>query len=249
MKKLLLGKGLRSHHPWQVSYIFVLLFNGIIVLQLGIQNVLLHVDLDCIFHLFENLVACHTAVDLNIGSALILAHLCAHVLLLKLQFSSVVLIYTYAGYPSYMMYIIYTNIQCNLYRSFGSSLISSLIISVSQVLHHVNGSFYSKPAFTINLRPPKTIQRSPAAPFFGGAFSSRTKIWCGGTVAIKKHPEIEPRFSDIFASHHTVDGRNPKQPAGMSKKPCTNNKINYQPQLVISGFLPSTVLPFRFFSH
>lgn len=189
-------------------HILVLLFNGILVLQLGIQYILLHIDLDSMFHLFENLVACHTAVDLHIGSALILAHLCAHALLLKFHFSSLVLIYTYAGYPSYVMYIIYTNIRYNLYRSLGSSLISSLIISVNQVLHHVNGWFYSKPAFTINLRPPKTIQRSPAAPFFGGAFSSRTKIWCGGTAAIKKHPEIEPRFSDIFASHHTVDGRN-----------------------------------------
>ena len=36
--------------------------------------------------------------------------------------------------------------------------------------------------------------------------------------------------------HDTVDGRNPKQPAGMYKNP-VNNAITYQPQLVIAGFL------------
>ena len=164
-------------------HIFVLLFNGILVLQLGIQYILLHL-LDSMFHLFENLVACHTAVDLHIGSALILAHLCAHALLLKFHFSSLVLIYTYAGYPSYVMYIIYTNIQYNSYRSLGSSLISSLIISVNQVLHHVNGWFYSKPAFTINLRPPKTSEvplhlssegHSPAEPRSGAVEQWQSK--------------------------------------------------------------------------
>ena len=35
--------------------------------------------------------------------------------------------------------------------------------------------------------------------------------------------------------------RNPKQPPGMVLKPVVNNGINYQPQLVNAGFLPSTV--------
>ena len=37
----------------------------------------------------------------------------------------------------------------------------------------------------------------------------------------------------------TVDGRNPAPP-GIYKNP-VNNRLNYQPQLVIAGFLPSTV--------
>ena len=38
----------------------------------------------------------------------------------------------------------------------------------------------------------------------------------------------------------TVDGRNPKRPPGMYKS-LLNFGINYQPQLVIAGFLPPTV--------
>ena len=36
--------------------------------------------------------------------------------------------------------------------------------------------------------------------------------------------------------HDTVDGRNPKQPPSICKK-SVNDGINYQPQLVIAGFL------------
>ena len=39
--------------------------------------------------------------------------------------------------------------------------------------------------------------------------------------------------------HHTVDGRNPKQPPGIYQKNLVNNGISYQPQLLITGFLPT----------
>ena len=47
-------------------------------------------------------------------------------------------------------------------------------------------------------------------------------------------------IGDLYRLHHfpprnIVDGRNPKQPPGMSKTHV--NGMNYQPQLVIAGFL------------
>ena len=46
----------------------------------------------------------------------------------------------------------------------------------------------------------------------------------------------------------TVDGWNPAPP-GIYANPLQNNGINYQPQLVIAGFLPSTETSFHLPSH
>ena len=45
----------------------------------------------------------------------------------------------------------------------------------------------------------------------------------------------------FFSGEHTVDGRNPAPPGTWDVKNPKNNGTNNQPQLVIAGFLPSTV--------